>query len=167
VSAPADLLGAGRVGRPHGLDGSFHVTRPRVRLLLHGMPVQVAGRATTIERRAGTDDRPIVRLEGVAGREAAEALRGEDLLVARADAPPLDEGEFLAEDVVGLRVVDGDQEVGEVRRLLAYPSCDLLEVRRAGGGELLVPLVEDAVRDLDLEARVVDVDLAFLDAEDA
>ena len=162
-----DALTAGRVGRPHGLDGSFHVTRPRARLLVQGMPVRVAGLMRAVERRAGTDDRPIVRLTGVAGREAAEALRGQDLWVARADAPPLADDEFYAEDVVGLRVTDGEREVGEVVRLLAYPACDLLEVARKDGvaGELLVPMAGDAVRGFDLEARVVDVDLAFLDAE--
>ena len=45
---------------------------------------------------------------------------------------------------------DGDRAVGTVRRLLALPSCEVLEVERAGGaGELLVPLVSDAVREVD------------------
>jgi 16S rRNA processing protein RimM len=158
----AGELAAGRVGRPHGLDGSFYVTRPRPRLLRLGVAVRVGGRAARLERRAGTDDRPILRLEGVASREAAEALRGEDLWVARADAPALEEGEFYAEDVAGARVVDGDREVGTVRRLLALPSCEVLEVQRPGGDDLLVPLVADAVRDVDLDAGVIDVSLSFL-----
>lgn len=156
-------LVAGRVGRPHGLDGSFHVTGPRPRLLELGMRVTVAGLAGEIVRRAGTADRPILRLDLHASREDVEPLRGEDLVVAREDAPPLDEDEFWAEDFAGCAVVDGDREVGVVRRLLAYPSCEVLEVERAGGGDhLLVPLIDDAVRDLDLRARRVDVDLAFL-----
>ena len=55
----------GRVGRPHGLDGSFYVTRPRARMLTLGAKVTVAGRSTAIVRRAGTEQRPIVRLQGV------------------------------------------------------------------------------------------------------
>ncbi len=42
------------------------------------------------------------------------------------------------------------------------PSCEVLRVQRAGGGELLVPLVTDAVRSIDVAARRVDIDLAFL-----
>jgi 16S rRNA processing protein RimM len=42
------------------------------------------------------------------------------------------------------------------------PSCELLEVRRESGEELLVPLVRDAVRSVDVEARRIDVDLEFL-----
>jgi len=159
-----DWLAAGRVGRPHGLDGSFHVTRPRGTLLALGAKVRVGDAEAEIVRRAGTDERPILRLSGHEDREAAEALRGTDLLVPRAAAPALGDDEWYAEDLEGCRVVDGELAVGRVRRMLALPSCEALEVERDGGAELLVPLVRDAVRSVDVAAGVVDVDLAFLDA---
>ncbi|MGZ6642444.1 MAG: hypothetical protein ACXVFT_11475, partial [Solirubrobacteraceae bacterium] len=81
MGAGPQWLGAGRVGRPHGLDGSFHVTRPRPALLPLGGRVIVAGAPSEIVRRAGTDARPILRLAGHDGVAAAQALRGEDLLV--------------------------------------------------------------------------------------
>jgi 16S rRNA processing protein RimM len=153
---------AGRIGRPHGLDGSFHVTLPDARMLPLGGVVNVAGAPVKIERRAGTDERPILRLEGHAGREAAEALRGEPLLVARTDLPELEPGEYWAHELEGCLVVDGDAEVGVVRRMMPLPSCEALEVERADGGELLVPLVRAAVRSIDVEARRIDVDVRFL-----
>jgi 16S rRNA processing protein RimM len=162
--ARVEWLAAGRVGRPHGLDGSFHVTRPRGSLLALGTTVRIGegeGEAEIV-RRAGTDERPILRLAGHDGRAAAEALRGMDLLVHRAAAPGLDEDEWYAEDLEGCRVVDGGVEVGRVARLLALPSCEALEVTRDGADDLLVPLVRDAVRSVDVGAGVVDVDLAFL-----
>jgi 16S rRNA processing protein RimM len=156
-----DWLTAGRVGRPHGLDGSFYVTGARPALMIAGATVRVGERESEIVRRAGTDERPIVRLAGFDGREAAEALRGTDLLVPRSAAPPLDEDEWWATDLVGCRVVDGDRDLGAVVRLIALPSCEALEV--AGDGpEFLVPLVRDAVRSVDVAARRIDVDLAFL-----
>ena len=83
--------------------------------------------------------------------------------MARTDAPDLDEDEWWAEDLEGCAVRDGHREVGVVARLLALPSCEVLEVTRAGDApDLLVPLVRDAVRDVDLEERVIDVDLQFL-----
>ncbi|MCU0258489.1 MAG: ribosome maturation factor RimM [Solirubrobacteraceae bacterium] len=158
-----EWLPAGRVGRPHGLDGSFHVTRPRAALLRLGATVRVGERETSIVRRAGTDERPILRLEGVAGREAAEALRGAELRCARAEAPALGEQEWWAEDLERCRVTDGEREVGVVIRLLALPSCEVLEVERPGGAPaLLVPMVGDAIRSVDVEAGRIDVDLAFL-----
>jgi len=157
-----EWLVAGRIGRPHGLDGSFHVTGVRPRLLGLGNAVRVGERATEVERLAGTEDRPIVRLTLADSREAIEALRGQELLVPRAVAPPLEEDEWYASDLEGLRVVDGATEVGVVSRLVPLPSCEALEVVRTDGHELLVPLVRDAVRIVDLDAGTVDVDLEFL-----
>lgn len=158
-----DPLEAGRVGRPHGLDGSFHVTRPDAQLLAGRSEVLVDGVSRRIERRAGTPERPILRLAGFAGREAAEGLRGAQLAVPAADAPPLEPGEFWAHELAGCVVVDGERRVGEVRRMLALPSCEALEVMRDGGGELLVPMVGDAIRSVDVAARRIDVDLAFVE----
>ncbi len=156
-------LRAGVVGRPHGLDGSFHVADPVAALLEMGAEVRLGDVDHTIVRLAGHDGRPIVRLEGCEDRAAADALRGQELLVARTGAPDLDEDEWWATDLEGCAVRDGEREVGVVARLLALPSCEVLEVTRSGDApDLLVPLVRDAVRDVDLDARVIDVDLAFL-----
>ena len=149
------------MGRAHGLDGSFHVTSPRPRLLTLGMPTDLG----EIVRRVGTDERPVIRLAGLETREAAEALHGQPLLVALEHAPPLEPGEWWAHELEGLRVTDGEREVGTVRRMLELPSVEVLEVERPNGTELLVPMVGDAVRELDMEGRRVDVDLRFLDAD--
>jgi 16S rRNA processing protein RimM len=154
---------AGHVGRAHGLDGSFYVTRPKPELLTAGRVVVVAQQSREIERRAGTDERPIVRLRGSASREDAEALRGEPLLVPRPDLPDLGPDEWWPNDLVGCRVVDGGRSVGTVRAVTGLPSCDVLEVSRDEGGAVLVPLVRDAVRSVDVEGRRVDVDMAFVE----
>ena len=116
-----DWLVAGRVGRAHGLDGSFHVTGPRPQLLDVGNAVRLGDHETEIERRSGTDERPILRVPLADTREAIEAHRGTELLVPRAVAPPLEEDEWYASDLEGLRVVDGVTEVGRVTRLLPLP----------------------------------------------
>lgn len=154
---------AGRVGRPHGLDGSFHVTRPDPRLLAEVEELLVNGRLERVNRRAGTPQRPILRLAGHTGREAAEALRGAQLAVPVDRAPPLEADEYWAHELEGCAVFDGERRVGAVRRLVPLPSCEALEVERAAGaGDLLVPMVRDAIRSIDVGARRIDVDLAFL-----
>jgi 16S rRNA processing protein RimM len=156
-------LTAGRVGRAHGLDGSFYVTRPAPRLLLHGAAVSVGGKTREIVRRAGTDEHPIVRLEGVEDRPGAEALRGQELTVAAQDAPSLAEDEWWAHELEGCEVRDGERSLGVVSRLLGLPSCEVLEVQRPGGGEpLLVPMVSDAIRAVDPERRRIEIDGSFL-----
>jgi 16S rRNA processing protein RimM len=156
-------LHAGRVGKPHGLDGSFHVTGPNGQLLRAADRVQVAGADLEIDRRAGHDTHMILRLAGCSSREHAEALRGAELLVSRDQAPELAADEWWAEDLEGCTVRDGERVIGTVTRLLALPSCEVLEVERAAGGDpLLIPLVSDAVRLVDLERTEIDVDLSFL-----
>jgi 16S rRNA processing protein RimM len=158
-------LQAGRVGRPHGLDGSFHVREATVALLAPGVEVVVDGHQSRIVRRAGDDRHPIVRLAGYETRSAAQSLAGRALLVEQSEAPELEPDEWWAEDLVGCLVHDAGQEVGTVVRLLALPSCEVLEVSRPGGAEeLLVPLVSDAVRTVDIDQQRIDIDLEFLGA---
>jgi ribosomal 30S subunit maturation factor RimM len=59
--------------------------------------------------------------------------------------------------------VGGGRSLGTVVRLLALPSCEVLEVDRGARPPLLVPLVSDAVRRVDPRERVIEVDLDFLD----
>ena len=134
----------GRVGRPHGRDGSFYVNSPDSAFAV-GSEVTVGGEAAVVERRAGTDAKPLVRLAGIDPREHV----GEPILADE----PLGEGEYAAEDLVGCRV----EGVGVVERVVNGPSCDVLEV-----GDVLIPFVEDAIVRLDLDARTIEVDRSFL-----
>jgi 16S rRNA processing protein RimM len=131
------------------------VTRPGE--FAEGGTVWVDGSPRTVERLAGTRDKPIVRLAGCTSREHAEALRGSELEVMRAEAS-LAEGEFWASDLAGCVVVDGEREVGVVERMIALPSCEALEV-----GDLLIPMVRDAIRSIDVDARRIDVDMGFVE----
>jgi 16S rRNA processing protein RimM len=164
---PAGWLRVGTVGRPHGLDGSFYVIDPSPGLLTAGERIRVDGRELLVTRCAGTARRPILRLEGCSDRDRARALGGQELLVTRDRAPELETDEWWAEDLEGCAVRDATRSVGVVKRLLALPSCEVLEVSRtdvAGEREqlLLVPLVKDAVRGVDLERREIEIDLRFL-----
>ena len=58
--------------------------------------------------------------------------------------------------------MDGDRALGRVLRLMPLPSCEALEVAPERGDPFLVPLVRDAVRRVDVAAKLIDVDVAFL-----
>src|SRR5689334_4695929 len=152
-TSSSERVAVGRVGRPHGLDGSFHVTRPVEPIT--GDAIFVNGAPRTIERLAGTRDKPIIRLDGCTSREDAEALRGGVLEVA---AAPLEADEYWASDLAGCVVVDGARRIGVVSRMVALPSCEALEV-----GDLLIPMVRDAIRSIDIERRRIDVDMGFVE----
>jgi 16S rRNA processing protein RimM len=140
------LVTAGRVGKPHGLDGSFYVDGPRHELP-EGTTLTIAGAEHRVERRAGTDERPLIRLGGV---DDARPLRGELMLVEE----ELAEGEWLASDLVGLRVAG----LGAVARVVDGPSCSVLELDDG----TLVPFVSDAVERVDLDAGEIHVNEDFV-----
>lgn len=152
------------------------MTGARPRLLALGALVEVAAGASRLSakvvRRAGTDEHPIVRLEGIEDRGACEALRGAELTVDLAEAPRLEEGEWWASELEGCEVFDGERHVGVVKRLVELPSCEALEVRLApaesgdaarSARDLLVPMVRDAIRHVDPAGRRIDVDMAFVE----
>jgi 16S rRNA processing protein RimM len=134
------LVTAGRVGKPHGRDGSFYVESASHPLPL-GTTVFLLSLPHAIERSAGTGDRPLVRLSGV---DDPAAVRGEPLLVDE----ELGEGEWLASELVGA-VVRGH---GRVQRVLDGPSCSVLELEDG----LLVPFVSDAIRSVRPEEIEID-----------
>ena len=137
---------AGRVGKPHGLDGSFYVEGPR-HALPEGCALTVASEPRTVERRAGTDQRPLIRLSGISD---PRLLRGELLLVE----DELGEGEWLASDLIGCRI----PELGTVTGVLDAPSCSVLELEDG----TLVPFISDAIERVDLDGGEIHVKRDFL-----
>jgi 16S rRNA processing protein RimM len=127
------LVTAGRVGKPHGRDGSFYVEGAD-HPLPAGTPLTLAGRTYEVERRAGTDERPLIRLSDVGD---SRPLRGEVLLVEA----ELEEGEWLASELVGCSVPGR----GSVLRVLDGPSCSVLELDDGS----LIPFVSDAIRSVE------------------
>lgn len=142
-------VSVGRIGKPHGRDGSFWLDAADAAPAA-GDEVEVAGRAATVVRSDGSGDRPLLRLTGLDDREAVAELRGEPVLVE----VTLAEDEWLAQDLVGCSV----EGLGQVARVLGGPTCDLLELEDG----TLVPLVGDAVRSVDTEAKRIVVDAGFL-----
>ena len=137
---------AGRVGKPHGLDGSFYVDGARHELP-EGAELTVAGRPHRIARRAGTDQRPLIRLDAL---DDPRPLRGELLLIE----DELADDEWLASDLVGCRVPG----LGTVARVVDAPSCSILELEDG----TLIPFVSDAIERVDLDAGEVHVRAGFL-----
>ena len=155
------LVPLAEIARPHGVRGELRlkVYNADSDLLLDLDEVIVERADKTREpmkivsaRRA--NDAILVFLDGVADRDEADAMRGAKLLVSRDAFPPLEAGEFYACDVVGLRVVAPDGEVGVVVELYPYPTCDALIVATQGG-KIEIPVVDDVVEAVDVAGGVV------------
>jgi len=153
---PTGLVPIGRVGRPHGVDGAFVVegasedaTRFEV-----GVQVYAAGEpAEVVLRRRVGGGRLAIKLD-----RAVE--RGSELAVLREELPALEPDSYYVSDLVGLEVVLlSGESVGIVRDVLSGPANDNLELDSGA----LVPLVEDAVAEIDLAARRVVLNPGFTD----
>jgi len=102
----------------------------------------------------------IAKIVGVADRDAAQALKGTNLFVARDALPAAEEDEFYHADLIGLRVdhVDGT-EVGTVVAVHDFGAGDLIDVRLAGARKtVLLPFDRDTVPEVDLAAGRLLVD---------
>jgi 16S rRNA processing protein RimM len=109
------------------------------------------GALTLASLRDGT----IARFAEVADRTAAEKLRGTLLTVARADLPPLGEGEYYHADLLGLAAVStAGEPVGRVVAVENFGAGDVIEIERDGGKRFMVPI--NAVPEWDRERLVVE-----------
>lgn len=151
------LVPVGRVGRPHGLDGAFVVERASddERRWEVGATVLVDGAPATIElsRRVGGGRRAI-RLDRRVERGAELAVHVSELPLPEADS-------YYTFQLVGLAVVDEEgRELGVVVEVHPGVANDNLEL--ADG--TLVPLIDDAVRTVDLATGRIVVVRGFLGA---
>jgi len=100
----------------------------------------------------------IARLEGIGGREQAEALIGAEIAIDRDQLAPAAEGEYYWIDLIGLQVetLDGE-DLGVVEDLMETGANDVLVVRDER--ERLIPFVQGQfVKEVDLEAGKMTVD---------
>ena len=145
----------GRVGKPHGLDGSFVVedASEDERWFAVGARLLVGDGAAEVVASRRARGRPVVKLDrGVA--------RGRALEVERAALPPTAGDEYYAFQLVGLEVVEeGGRPLGRVARVEPGVANDVLELE----GGLALPMVEDCVRSIDLREKRILVAPGFSD----
>jgi 16S rRNA processing protein RimM len=99
-----------------------------------------------------------VMLEGIGDADAAEALRRGAVMVAAADLPPLGEGEFYYFQLAGAEVMLTDgRRLGTIEDIVSTGAHDVWVVRE-GEREVLVPVISDVVKAMDLAARRVTIE---------
>jgi 16S rRNA processing protein RimM len=158
LPSTSDLVQVGRVGRPHGLDGSFFVEGPseRAETFTRGATLYVDGEpAKVIASKRGSQGRPVIRLDRRVGRGAA-------LAVPRDSLPLLGEDEYYTFQLVGLGVEEeGGRFLGRVADVVDYPANDVLELDSG----LALPLVEACVLQVDLGGGRIVVATGFAEPE--
>lgn len=101
----------------------------------------------------------VIKFEGVETREAAEELRNREVFVTRDDLPELEEGEYYLRDLIGMKVFQKDNLIGEVADVITNTSQDILKVMTVEGAEALIPGVEPILQSIDTDKKIITVDL--------
>lgn len=160
-SGEEDLITVGRVKGAWGVQGALRVQPitsapehfdPGAKLFLDGAPVRV--------RHAHWHRGDVVvQLSGVETGTQADGLRGKELQVPASTLAPLPEGEYYHYQLLDMevRTVEGDL-LGQVAEILVTGSNDVLVVR-GEGGEVLIPAIEDVLRQVDVPGKRMTVDL--------
>lgn len=166
---PERQLVVGVIGAPHGVRGEARVksyTADPLSLGDYGALFLPDGRVLELAGgRPLKDDMLVVRFKGIADRDAAQKLTGQNLIIDRANLPQTeDEEEFYHADLIGLRVEDqAGTEIGTIAEVHNHGAGDLLVIApRLGGGTFLLPFTKIAAPLLDLAGRRVVIDPAFL-----
>jgi 16S rRNA processing protein RimM len=153
-----DFVAVGRVGRPHGIHGSFFVEDPSdaegrfargARLYVDGVEAEV------VVSKRGAGGRPVIKLD-------RDARRGTTLSVPRAELPEPEPDTYYVYQLVGLEVEEeGGRRLGTVAAVHNGPANDAIELDSG----LLLPLVAACISDVDLAAGRVVVASGFADDE--
>lgn len=152
MSEPETVV-VGRVGKSHGLDGSFVVedASETRELFAVGAKLLVEGAEATILGTRQARGRPVIRLD-------RRVARGTSLQVRRDALAATGEGEYYVFQLVGLRVEEEDGDVlGVVQEVTPGVANDVLELDSG----LLLPMVEECVLSIDLDAGRILVAAGF------
>ena len=143
----------GKVGKPHGIDGAFFVEQPSddARWWKTGATFLAGGTPVEVVAHRRSSGRPVIKVE-------PPVERGAVLEVERDQLPPTGEDEYYAFQLIGLAVVEeSGRELGTVKAVTPGVANDVLEL----DGDVLLPMVEDCIRTIDLDAGRITVAEGF------
>ena len=161
----APFVPIGRIAKAHGLKGEISVVTPDAppHALREGLSVWVVPPPQepteySIEWVRPGPKGPLVKLSGVSAREPAARLAGRTVVARRSDLP--EEWGYIVDDDIGLRVLDTERgDLGRVEDVIVTGANDVWVVRGSEHGEVLIPVIEDVVLDIDDDSRTATVRL--------
>ncbi|MDR1477169.1 MAG: ribosome maturation factor RimM [Rickettsiales bacterium] len=162
----ANRILVGKIVAPHGLKGEVKIrsfTTDPAALRGYAPLFDAGGREFVISLRGAPKDGIVIAaVDGMSGREAAEALRGTELYADRAKVSP--GGTALLSDLPGLEVVGKDgKHIGRVEDTLDYGAGDILEVAVDGREKTALMLLSpDGVLEINMDKGYVKIDADYL-----
>ncbi|MGH7864461.1 MAG: ribosome maturation factor RimM [Candidatus Binataceae bacterium] len=164
AAASPSTVRIGRIAGPHGLKGALRLRldNPDSDTLRAGSRVQIKSDGVVRERRLASFERVAgnlarITIDGVADRGASDALSGAVVSVAMTCLPAKSAGEFYYFETLGCDVnVDGGARLGSIAGVFNTGANDVWVVRD-GDREVLIPVIADVVKSIDLDQRCVTI----------
>lgn len=154
-----DWIEAGAIVRPHGIKGEvvIDLARDLVEVVVEPLELRITlgdglERFLKVERARDHKARKIVKFEGVDSVEAADQLRGSAVWLTREQVGEPPEGRWFVQDILGIDVyTDEGEHLGTLEEVMHMPANDVYVVR-GEAGEILLPVIDDVMRKMDIEA---------------
>ena len=162
-----DFYNVGKIVNTHGIRGDVSVM-PTTDFVAErfakgqDLYLQQAGEPLklTVESARQHKGFILVKFVGYDNINDVQAFRDHELMVSGKDQQPLEDGQYYYHQIIGLSVktVDGE-ELGTIKEILSPGANDVWVVQRDGKKDLLLPVIDDVVKDVDLDAGEVTVEL--------
>ena len=166
--AQPDYLAIGQILRPHGLRGELRMrvlsdNPERISQLDH-VYLGDSPEAAILDRRALDGVRfnkeyALLAVADCGNRDEAELLRGKMVMISVEQAAPLEGDQYYLFQLLGMKVVAGDVEVGRVSEVLQTGANDVYIVDGGRFGEILIPAHEETILKIDFDAEAITMQL--------
>ncbi len=166
--AGVEFLVIGQILRPHGVRGEVRMrvlTDDRARLpqlervFLADAADDPAPKERALEGLRFNKEVALLAFAGCHNRDDAERLRGKAVLIGIDQAPPLQDGEYYLFELIGLRVVADEREIGRVKEVLQTGANDVYIVDGDAFGEVLIPAHDETILNIDFSAGTITMSL--------
>ena len=152
-----DFIVIGQITKPHGVRGELrvmpHTDEPERFTWLENVYVgETSPKKMAVEQARVHQGMVLLKLTAVTDRDAADALRGEWLMVPEEEAIPLEEGEYYLFELEGLEVYTTEGEhLGTLTSVIETRANNVFVVQDAHGKELLLPDTDEVIQDIDFD----------------
>lgn len=154
------FIETGKIVTTHGLKGEVKVypwsDSPEELAEYRTVYLEHGRRKFTVERARIQQNMVLLKLEGIDTIEQAVQLRGKIVYLDREDIP-LEPGQFLIQDLIGLEVLDIDdgRRYGTLSDVRSTGANDVYHIRFEDGKERLIPAIPEVVCEIDVENGVM------------
>ena len=156
----------GKIVGAHGLEGTN-----KIQSYAESLEIFKSGGTLLVRSPEGSENRyeidwikshsrgALLTLKGVTDRDQAKSLIGSELYIAKAELPELEAGTYYWFDLIGVNVYTSDDRyLGRLDSIIETGANDVYVVKD-GDKEILVPAIESVVQSIDIESKIMRVEL--------